>query len=203
MHHARDRPMRAGAHVGGGPGDRAGDAEAAEGARGDVGDALRHQLGVRAVPPPGHPVRHHRREQQLDRPEQRKREGVRQHGADLGQARGRQGGLRKPAGNAAEPALDRRDRQVERAVTTPPAATTISIRGQCGTSRFSANSPPMPASEIASVAGLKVGSAAQSAGSFSSNGPGSGPISRKPKSGAIWLAKMMAAIPAVKPTVTG
>ena len=86
---------------------------------------------------------------------------------------------------------------------TEASATTISMRGQCGRSRRSATSVATDARESASVAALTVGSAAQIAGSFSSSGPGSGPARVRPRSGTSWLAKMIAAMPAVKPTVTG
>ena len=49
---------------------------------------------------------------------------------------------------------------------TDASATTISIRGQCGRHRFSATSAATEASDSATVAGLSVGSAARSAGSF-------------------------------------
>ena len=75
MQHAGDRPARAGADIGRGARDGAGDADAAEQGRGDIGDALRHQLAVRAVPPPGHAVGDHRRQQALDAAEQREGRG--------------------------------------------------------------------------------------------------------------------------------
>ena len=50
--------------------------------------------------------------------------------------------------------------------------------------------------------GVTLARASQRAGIFSSSSPGSC-SSVSPKSSLIWLAKMMTAIPAVKPTVTG
>ena len=67
---AGDRPARAGADVGRGARDGAGDADAAEHRRADVGDALRDQLAVRAMAAAGHAVRDHGRQQRLDRTEQ-------------------------------------------------------------------------------------------------------------------------------------
>ena len=46
MQHAGDRPARAGPHIGGRAGDGAGDADAAEQRRADIGGALRHQLAL-------------------------------------------------------------------------------------------------------------------------------------------------------------
>ena len=87
--------------------------------------------------------------------------------------------------------------------TSEASATTISIRGQCGRSFFSATSAAIEPSESATVAGRSVGSAAHSAGSLSRSGPGSLPGRVRPSRGTSWLAKMIAAMPAVKPTVTG
>ena len=56
--------------------------------------------------------------------------------------------------------------------------------------------------ESATAAGVSVSRALQSAGSFSSSGPGSR-SGASPSSSLSWLTKMMIAIPAVKPTVTG
>ena len=53
------------------------------------------------------------------------------------------------------------------------------------------------------AAGEKAGMAARIAGIFSTSGPGSGPVNVRPSSSPIWLAKMMTAMPDVKPMVTG
>ena len=87
MQHARDRPARAGADVGRGARDRAGDADAAEQRRADVGDALRHQLAIGAVAAPGHAVGDHRRQQRFDGAEQREGDRVGQHGLSPSRAR--------------------------------------------------------------------------------------------------------------------
>ena len=84
------------------------------------------------------------------------------------------------------------------------SATTISIRGQCGRRRFSADQRrDRPRATARSVAGSSVGSAAQIAASFVEQRPRLRPASVRPSSGTIWLAKMITAMPAVKPTVTG
>ena len=59
------------------------------------------------------------------------------------------------------------------------------------------------ASDSPTVTASNVGRPAQMTGNFSSNGPGSPPPNYSPRSSLIWLAKMITAIPAVKPTVTG
>ena len=87
MQHAGDRAARAGADIGGGAGDVAGHADAAEKRRGDVGDALRHQLAVGAVAAPAHAVGDHRRQQAFDAAEQREGQRRRQHVGDLGPAK--------------------------------------------------------------------------------------------------------------------
>ena len=54
----------------------------------------------------------------------------------------------------------------------------------------------------ASAAGLSVGSAWPSAASFGNSGPGSAADSFKPPRSLSWLAKIVTAMPQVKPTVT-
>jgi hypothetical protein len=105
---------RAGADVGGGAGDRAGDGHAAEERRRDVGRALRHQLAVRAVPPAAHRVGDHGREQALDAAQQRERERVGQDGQQPLDRDRRQAGGGQALRDAAEAAADRLDRQAER-----------------------------------------------------------------------------------------
>ena len=79
MQHPRHRAASAGADVGRGPRNQSGDADAAEQRGSDVGDALGHQFAIRAMPPSGHAVGHHRRQQRLDRSQQRERHGVGKH----------------------------------------------------------------------------------------------------------------------------
>ena len=71
VHHAGDRRARAGADVGRGARDGARGRQAAEQRRRDVGDALRDELDVRVVVIAPHAVGDHRRQQRLDRAEQR------------------------------------------------------------------------------------------------------------------------------------
>ena len=113
MQHAGDGPVRAGAHVGRRARDRARDADAAEQARRDVGDALRHELAVRAMPAARHAVGDDGRQQRLDRAEQRERDGIGSTACSFAQPRSRQRRQRQRARNAAELRADRRDRQVE------------------------------------------------------------------------------------------
>ena len=83
VQHAGDGAARAGPNVGGSARDRAGDADAAKQCRADVGDALRHELAVRAMPAPGHAIGHHRRQKRFDRTQQRKRDRIRQNRLDF------------------------------------------------------------------------------------------------------------------------
>jgi hypothetical protein len=61
----------------------------------------------------------------------------------------------------------------------------------------------MLASERLSAAGERVGSFDHRKGILSARGPGSAPLKDKPKSGLISPEKIVTAMPAVKPTVTG
>jgi hypothetical protein len=83
MQHAGERAARAGAHVGRRPRDGAGDTNAAEQRRTDIGDPLRHQFRIRTVTASGHAVGDHRRQQTFDAAQKRKRQGCRQHFHDL------------------------------------------------------------------------------------------------------------------------
>ena len=140
MQHAGDRAVRAGAHIGGGAGDGAGDADAAEQGGADVGDALRHQLAVGAVPAPGHAVGDHGREQRFDGAEQREGERVRQH-------RDAPCAGRTPAAPAAARQRGMPPKRVPMVSTGRPSApaasaasaTAISMPGQAGRQRFSAD----------------------------------------------------------------
>ena len=138
MQHARDRAVRAGADVGRGAGDRAGDADAAEQTASDVGDALRHQLAVRAVPPPAS-CRRRRRPRAATRSRRAARMATASGStaAHLSQARMRgSDGSGKRARHAAEARADGRDVEIEqRGQRRPPAATAISMPGQFGRKR--------------------------------------------------------------------
>ena len=87
MQHARDRAARAGAHIGRGARDGAGDADAAEQRRADIGDALRHQFAIGAMAAAGHAVGDHRRQQRFDGAEQREGDGIGQHRLSPSRAR--------------------------------------------------------------------------------------------------------------------
>ena len=89
------------------------------------------------------------------------------------------------------------------ALAAAAAATAISMPGQCGRSFLSATMTTIVASDSAIAAGVSVGKYFQSTGSFCSSSPGSASASRNPSRSFTWLAKMMTAMPAVKPTVTG
>ena len=105
-------PVRAGAHIGGGAGDGAGGADAAEQRRADVGEALRHQFAVGAVPPAGHAVGDDGGQQRFDRAQQREGDGVGQHRRSF--CRGDAAavpGIGRAARNAAKARADGVDRQ--------------------------------------------------------------------------------------------
>ena len=82
------------------------------------------------------------------------------------------------------------------------SATATSIAGQRGCHRRSATMARIVPAATAAALGETVPRTPHSANSFCSNGPGSCGKFR-PKSGFIWLAKMITAMPPVKPTVTG
>ncbi len=75
--------------------------------------------------------------------------------------------------------------------------------GHCGRQRFSPTITAMAPSATATDAGETVPRAAHSASTLGTISAGSPPGRVSPRRGRSWLAKMMTAIPAVKPTVTG
>jgi hypothetical protein len=93
--------------------------------------------------------------------------------------------------------------RASRLASPEASATAIRNAGQCGRKRRTATIVPIASAAIAPAAGLSVGSAAARACSLGTIGPGSGPASVRPSSSLSWLARMMTAMPAVKPTVTG
>ena len=204
VRHAGDGSARAGADIGRGAGDGAGDADAPEQRRGDVGDTLGHELAVRSVPAAGHAVGHHGREQALDPAQQGERQGRGQHLDHAARARGRAAaapaarwGCRRtwcrwspPAGRAPR----RRARPVSRRSGTMARAGASGARPGLR--------PTVPAA-TAIAARLALGSAAANASIFGTIGPGSGAARVRPSSSLSWLARMMTAMPAVNPTVTG
>ena len=173
-------------------------------ARSDVGHALRDQFRIRPVLPPGHAVRHHRRQQRLDRPQQRKARGPGQGRLHRLHRQARQGGRGQHPGQFAERAADGRHRQPQRRrqrrasadrnqhprPMRPPPLHAQDHRDRRQRHRDARPGSPCRARPT-SAASLAVSSA------------GSPPASVSPNSGRNWLAKMMTAIPAVKPTVTG
>ena len=86
---------------------------------------------------------------------------------------------------------------------TEVATTAISSPGQCGRTRFRPWIRTMVPSAIATAAGVTDPRAAQSASIFGQSAAGSPPGRLIPKRSLIWLAKMMTAMAAVNPTVTG
>ena len=114
VHHAGQRAARAGADIGRGARDRAGDADAAEQRGGDVGDALRHQLHVVAMLAAGHAVGDLGRQQALDAAEQREGERRRQHlAAQCASVIAGSCGAGKPLGMPPKSAADGLDRQMQ------------------------------------------------------------------------------------------
>ena len=182
VQHAGHGAVRAGAHVGRRARDRARHADAAEQARGDVGDALGDELAVRAMPAARHAVGDDGRQQRLDGAEQRERDGARQHLAhlvptDVGQRRQRQA-----ARNAAEARADRHDIEPG----APPSRQrrprrAINMPGQSGRQRFRPTMTAIVANDNAIVVPSNVGRARQSTGSLSISSPGSGSASVSPK----------------------
>ncbi|MCY1235713.1 hypothetical protein D9M72_483400 [compost metagenome] len=90
-----------------------------------------------------------------------------------------------------------------RATATDATAIAISMPGQCGLSLRRAKITAIVSAAVATVAGLIVSIAAARAVILSRKGPGSLPSSVIPRRSRSWLAKMITAMPAVKPTVTG
>ncbi len=113
MHDARHRRAAAVAHVRRRPRDGAGRGDPAEDRGGEVRHALGHQLHVGAVATADHPVGHNRREERLNRAEERDRE------RRLHELPGRVPGhlrnprCRKPAADLPEAGTDRLDVEME------------------------------------------------------------------------------------------
>ena len=87
--------------------------------------------------------------------------------------------------------------------STLAATTPIRMPGQAGRSRLSTTISTTVSAASPTAAGLTVFAAPASAVSLGRNALGSWPASRRPSRSCSWLAKMMTAMPAVKPTVTG
>jgi hypothetical protein len=168
-------PMRAGADIGGGAGDGAGDADAAEQRRADVGDALRHQLAVGAVAAAGHAVGDHAESSDSMAPSSAKEIASGSTACTLSRliaaAAGR-AGLR----DAAEARADGLDRQAEQ--RRRPSAPRRRPRSACPASAAAALQPDDEADgQQRERHRGRVGARqrAPEAGSFSSSSPGSGP----------------------------
>ena len=93
--------------------------------------------------------------------------------------------------------------RVNAQVASAAAATAIKIPGQLGRNRRSTTMRTMLAAATAIAGMLAVGSACANAFSFGTNSPGSFPARVIPSRSLSWLARMMTAMPAVNPTVTG
>jgi len=99
-------------------------------------------------------------------------------------------------------AADRLDGQGNSQAAREASVTAISIPGQLGSNRRSRKIRAAEPTPTAIAAGLIVGSAWASAASFGNNGPSSAAGSFRPPRSLSWLAKIVTAIPQVKPTVT-
>ena len=82
-------------------------------------------------------------------------------------------------------------------------ATTINMAGQRGRQILNPANSAMHTTERQSAAGENVDSFDHRKGIFSANGPGSAPLKESPSNGLISPEKIVTAMPAVKPTVTG
>src|ERR1700689_13148 len=89
------------------------------------------------------------------------------------------------------------------AVAAAANATTTSMAGQRGRQMRKLANSAMHASERLSAASESVDRFDHKNGIFSRSGPGSAPLKDKPSSGLISPEKIVTAMPAVKPTVTG
>ncbi len=82
------------------------------------------------------------------------------------------------------------------------STTAISMPGQVGRRWRSKKINAAEPAPMANAAGLMLGRACASMASFGSSGPGSAAGSVRPPRSLSWLAKIVTAIPQVKPTVT-
>ena len=155
VRHAGHGAARAGADIGRGPGDGAGDADAAEQRRGDVGDALGHQLAVRAVAAAGHAVGHHGREQALDPAQQRERQAPPAAAPRRARARGRAGAaLGSPLGMPPKRVPMVSTGRPSAQAASEASATAIRKAGQCGRQRRTARMTPIAAAATAIAGGI-------------------------------------------------
>ena len=89
-----------------------------------------------------------------------------------------------------------------KAAITDASATTIRNPGHVGLKRRSSTMTAMEAAATAKAAGFKVGAACHKASSFGRKAAGSRPARANPRRSRNWLARIMTAMPAVKPTIT-
>ena len=138
----------------------------------------------------------------LDRAEQREGHGIGQHGRDLRRARMPAGAARQStAGCRRSGCRSSRPAGRERQAATAATATAMKMPGQCGRKRRSTTMMPMRRGERHGR-GDRRSAAPASASACERSAPGSG-RSVRPSRSLIWLTKMMTAMPAVNPTVTG
>src|ERR1700678_3621018 len=88
-------------------------------------------------------------------------------------------------------------------VASAAKATTINMAGQLGRQMRRPANSTMLANETTSARGEIVEIFDHRKGIFSRSGPGSAPLKDKPSSGLISPEKIVTAMPAVQPTVTG
>ena len=153
--------------------------------------------------PSGHAVGDDGGEQRFDRAEQRERDRVGQYGLNLLQAEMRQRGQRKVTRNSAELRPNGLDGQLERDGRERSQRDNDNIAGQRGRQKRKPANSTMLVSERPTAAGESVEMFDHRKGIFSRSGPGSAPLKDKPSSGLISPEKIVTAMPAVKPTVTG
>src|ERR1700722_9561743 len=88
-------------------------------------------------------------------------------------------------------------------VVSAANATTISMAGKRGRQKRKPANRMMLATERLKATGESVDRFDHRKGNFSRSGPGSAPLKERPSNGLITVEKMVTAMPAVKPTVTG
>ena len=205
MQDAGDGTARAGAHVGGGACDRAGDADAAE--------ERRRRCWRRPAPPArsssgggGRSCRRRPRPTAGIRSRRAARRRARRAArpGSLSSERSGRCGAGKRGGDAAEARADGLDRQAKAQAASGRHRDgdqhARPMRPHIVVGRRSARSTSRRALR---PSGLIVPQACPRAASLGMIAPGSSPASVRPNRSWIWLAKMMTAMPAVKPTVTG
>ena len=203
VQHARDRAARAGADVGGGARDGAGDADAAEQRRADIGDALRRPArswsggggrSCRRPPPPTAATRW--------RPAARWRRAVGQGRRNFCQATVGQRGHGSVFGMPPKRDADGRDVEMQQAGSRGGADHGDQEgRASAAASGAAARMTAMASSATATVRS-GVGDSVRQCLQLARRVVRLRAASRG-RADRDWLTKMMTAMPAVKPTVTG